>query len=172
MSSRPPARSTELARRQRVERNLSQQTAWQGCPWWGGKVAIRGHGPVLPCGLGRPGGFACQEVWTKLLWLSQNRSKVMAVPPAAFVPPGCREKGEWLGCAELLHLPAGHRMRDSLLPCPFRMEEQVAWCGRDTGTDQVILNSVLWGAGALSGILQGMVQGEWCGMRLAEGCRR
>lgn len=60
-------------------------------------MAIRGHGAVLPCGLGRPGGFACQEVWTKLLWLSQNRSKVMAVPPAAFVPPGCREKGGMVG---------------------------------------------------------------------------
>lgn len=38
-----------------MERNLHQQTAWQGCPWWGGELAIRGHGLVLPSGLGEAG---------------------------------------------------------------------------------------------------------------------
>lgn len=38
-----------------MERNLHQQTAWQGCLWWGGELAIRGHGLVLPSGLEEAG---------------------------------------------------------------------------------------------------------------------
>lgn len=91
------------------------------------------------------------------------------------------KKGEWLGCAELLPLPAGHRMRASLLPCDFRllpsrMEEQGAWCGRDTGTDQVILNLVpmsgamgSWGFGwSLAGSGAGWVVWDEAGRGLQE----
>lgn len=90
-------------------------------------------------------------------------------------------RGNDWGCAELLQLPAGHRMRASLLPHQFRlwlsrMEEQVAWRGRDTGTDRVILNLVpvsgavgSWGFGwSLAENGAGWVM--WT--RLAEGSRR
>lgn len=39
-----------------MERNLRQRTAWRGCPWWGGMLAVRGNGTVLLGGLGGTGG--------------------------------------------------------------------------------------------------------------------
>lgn len=140
MSNRPPAQSTELARRQRVERNLQQKTAWQGCLCWGRETGHQGPWAGAAQWAGGSWGALCvSKAGQSFSGYHGTGARLCLRLPSSHQAAG--RKGEWLGCAGLLNLPAGHRMRrDSLLPRQFRvwlsrMENQVAWCGRHTGTE-------------------------------------